>query len=306
MRPTLALLVLLSLSCASPSLEPEAEAGSPQARLVVISPSAAEMLAEFGLTERIVGVGDFVFRPVELTALPRVGSYNRPNVEQILELQCNVLITVRSDAARASNQRLRQLGVEVLELDTSQWAGTRQALLALGQRFDREGEARRTLQSLDQALDRVRRMAESSPRPGVLMVVGRDPLYVAGPGSHLDALILAAGGRNVAADSSSPYQLMSMEAMLQRLPDVIIDTSDNGPDAIRGRRAGPWETWDFLPAVRNNQVFWVDPDRLVIPGIRLPAMAERMGRFLHPEVFGEPLAADYEPEPAEMTIEEIP
>lgn len=306
MRPTLAFLVLLSLSCACPVHEPEPGAGPPQVRLVVISPSAAEMLAEIGLADRIVGIGDFVSRPNRLTVLPRVGSYNRPNVERILELRCDILITVRSDAARASSQRLRQLGVEVLELDTSRWEGTRQAMLALGRRFEREDEARRTLQSLDRALDQVRRLAENSDRPGVLMVVGRDPLYVAGPGSHLDTLILTAGGRNVAADSPAPYQLVSMEAMLQRLPDVIIDASDNGPDAIRGRRAGPWGTWDFLPAVRNNQVFWVDPDRLVIPGIRLPAMAERMGRFLHPEVFGEPLAADYEPQPAEMTIEETP
>jgi iron complex transport system substrate-binding protein len=147
--------------------------------------------------------------------------------------------------------------------------------------------------------------AAAAPRLKVLFVVGRDPLYVAGPGSHIDTMIRSAGGANIAADSGAPYQMVSLEAMLERLPDVIIDTSDNRPDALRGRRPGPWETWDFLPAVRKNRVFWVDPDRLVIPGIRLPAMTERMGRLIHPELFGEPAEADFQT-PTETTIEDSP
>jgi iron complex transport system substrate-binding protein len=123
-------------------------------------------------------------------------------------------------------------------------------------------------------------------------------------------MIRNAGGKNAAADSGAPYQLVSLEAMLEELPDVIIDTSDNGPGARRGRQPGPWGTWEFLPAVRENRVFWIDPDLLVIPGIRLPAMTERMGRLIHPEIFGEPAEADFkpsdEPGPTETTIEDSP
>ncbi len=310
--PFLLLLAILSTACSGdrPALEPAADPISRPPHLVVVSPAAAEMLAELGLTDQIVGIGDYVTRPAELNSLPRVGSYNSPNVEKVLELQADILITARSNASRGSNMRLRDLGVEILELDTADWDGSRQALATLGKRLDREETADRILESLESAMTAIRRQTEGAARPTVLFVVGRDPLYIAGPDSHIDEMIRTAGGVNVAADAGSPYQIASLEAILARLPDVIIDTSDNGPDARRGRLPGPWSAWDFLPAVRDNRVFWIDPDLLVIPGMRLPAMTERMGRLIHPEIFGEPGETDFKPflksQPTEMTIEESP
>jgi iron complex transport system substrate-binding protein len=307
MRLALTLLALLSAACSSnlPDPKPVPVPGTEGSRLVVVSPSAAEMLAELELLEHVVGIGDFVTRPTDLNHLPRVGPYNSPNVEKVLELQTDILVTVRSEAARASNARLRQLGVEVLELDTSSWEGTRNAMRTLGERLNRVEPAGRILGRLDAAMSAVGHRAAEAPRLKVLFVVGRDPLYVAGPDSHIDTMIRSAGGTNIAEDSGAPYQMVSLEAMLERLPDVIIDTSDNGPDALRGCRPGPWATWDFLPAVRENRVFWIDPDRLVIPGIRLPAMTERMGRLIHPELFGDPVEADFQT-PTETTIEDSP
>jgi hypothetical protein len=72
---------------------------------------------------------------------------------------------------------------------------------------------------------------------------------------------------------------------------VIVDVSDNRPGAPRGRVAGEWSRYTFLPAVQSNSVYQIDPARLVIPGIKLPEMTRLMGRLVHPEVFG---AADGE------------
>ena len=75
---------------------------------------------------------------------------------------------------------------------------------------------------------------------------------------------------------------------------MIVDTSDNSPSALRGRHVGDWGRWEFLPAVREDRVYRVDPSLLVIPGIRLPEMTELMGRLIHPEVFGDVADADLE------------
>ena len=43
-----------------------------------------------------------------------------------------------------------------------------------------------------------------------------------------------------------------MEIIFERAPEVIIDTSDNGRGALRGRSdVGPWDRWPFLPAVER-------------------------------------------------------
>jgi iron complex transport system substrate-binding protein len=139
----------------------------------------------------------------------------------------------------------------------------------------------------------------------VLFVVGRDPLFVAGPGSHIDSLIRLGGGENVAAEVGAAYRRLSLEAALERMPDVIVDTSDNRPGAPRGRTPGAWEQWSFVPAVAENRVWHVEPDLLVIPGVRLPEMAELMARLIHPEAFGPPADDDIggrRPAPEEVGV----
>lgn len=279
-------LLAAALSCSSGEPEPPLIA-SDAPRIVVLAPAAAEMLEAIGMQEHVVGAGDFVTGPVIASDVPRVGSHDAPNIEKILSLRAGVVVTSTGDAASASHARLRELGVEVLDLDTSTYDGVFESLNQLGARFDRIGEAQALESAILAGIESVREKTIDAPRRKVLFVVGRDPLYVAGPGSHIDVLIEIAGGVNVAHDALAPYQMVSLESMLERMPEVIIDTSDNRSGALRGNVAGPWGRWKFLPAVNDGRVFWVEPDRLVIPGVRLAEMAHEIGGMVHPEIFGE-------------------
>ena len=129
----------------------------------------------------------------------------------------------------------------------------------------------------------------------MLVAVGHDPLFAAGPGSHLDELVTIAGGENIAHDARSPYPMVALETMLERAPEVIVDSADNRPDQRRGLTAGYWAQWPFLPAVAAGRVAVVDPWQLLVPGPRLADMAELMGRLIHPELFGRPQPEDFGP-----------
>jgi iron complex transport system substrate-binding protein len=294
MSRRLALLaVLLALGCAGRGPTGEG-ARTDEPRIVVMAPAAAEVLDRLGLTDHVVGRGDFVVWPPALQKLPRVGAYHSPAVETVLSLGTTLVVTTSSQAARGAHARLRELGVEVLALETNSYDGMLASILAVGQKVGREEKAREVVGEIRRQMDEIRRLAEGAPRRRVVFVVDRDPLYVAGPGSHVDEMIRAVGGENVAADAASDWQLLSLEVIFERAPEVIIDTSDNGKQALRGRVRGPWSRWPFLPAVRDDRVYWVDPIRLVIPGPRLPQMTRLMGRLIHPEIFGEPSPEDFE------------
>ncbi|MEM7199873.1 MAG: helical backbone metal receptor [Planctomycetota bacterium] len=257
-----------------------------------MAPAGAEMLGALGGVVRTVGIGDFVQAPEALLALPRVGAYDAPNVERILELRADLFITVASQAGATAHGRLSTLGIEVMALDTQTHDGVFRALADLGARIGAADRAAELAATMRMELTAVRQRAAALPRRKVLFVVDRDPLFVAGPGSHIDRMIEAAGGVNVAADAPNAYHRLSIEAALERLPEVIIDTSSNGASAPRGRLKGDWARWSILPAVRDDRVWQVDPSRLVIPGIRLPEMTRLMARLIHPEEFGEPAAAE--------------
>jgi iron complex transport system substrate-binding protein len=286
------LAAALAWACGSSAPAPPAASAL---RIVAMAPAAAEMLDSLGVRDQVVGVGDFVTWPPAFQSLPRLGPYNAPSAEQVLGLRVNLLVSSHSVAANPSITRLRELGVRVLELQTTTYDGTLASIIELGRAVGKEREARALEQQIRARMDALARRAATVARRRVLFVVGRDPLYVAGPGSPIDEMITAAGGDNIAHDAASAYQLASVEAMLERMPEVIIDTGSNRPDAPHGRESGSWGEWPFLPAVAANRVYFVAPERLVIPGPRLPDMTELLARMIHPELFGAPAAGELGP-----------
>lgn len=267
----------------------------PGQRIAVMAPAAAETLAALGVAERIVAVGDFVTPPPGAHDLPRLGAYNLPNAERLIELRVDLLLTAASEAARGEHERLAGLGVRVVPLETSTFAGALAAIVTIGDHVGKNAEARALVAAIEARVASVRARVAGVPRPRVLVAVGVEPLYVAGPGSHLDELIRIAGGENLAADALGAYQMIALEAVLERRPEVIIDSADNRSEGPWGALPGIWAEWPFLPAVERGRVFAVEPSRLLIPGPRLGEMAERMGRFLHPEIFGPPGTDDFAP-----------
>jgi iron complex transport system substrate-binding protein len=295
-KRTRALLVLLlAAGCGGERRAAEEPAAGTEdgLRIAVLAPAAAEILDALGETERVVAVGDFVQWPPSLAGRPRIGAYDNPNLERLLALRADLLLTAESQAGGAAFARLRALGVRVVELDTATYQGVLAAVDQVGLLVGRRQEARAEAARIRSGVEAVRARAARLPKRRVLFAVGRDPLYIAGPGSHFDELIAAAGGENVFSDARSPYLQVSVEAALERRPEVILDSSDNRPGALRGRAAGSWGQWPFLPAVRAGRVYWVDPTRVSIPGPRLPEMALLFGRLIHPEVFGEAAPADF-------------
>lgn len=280
-----AAILLLAASGCERSAVPVPAGGPP--RIVVMAPSAAEMLGALGLADEVVGVGDFVSRPAELATRPRIGAFDSPNLESVLALHATHFVTTRGVAGAAALGRLRELGIEVVELETSTYDGTLASMRQLGGLLGRAAEAESLVAAIANEAAAVRARCAGAARRRVLFVVGQQPLFVAGPGSHIDALIAIAGGENVAAGAIGTYAQVSLEAMLERRPEVILDSSDNRPGAVRGRVLGAWAQWPFLPAVAERRVYGLDPAGLLVPGPRLGEMARLMAKLVHPEIFGE-------------------
>lgn len=246
-------------------------------RIVVLAPAAGEMLDALGLADRVVGVGAHGPWPASIAERPSVGNFDAPSSERILELSASHVVTTRSVAAAPHLASLRRLGLEIVEVDTETLDGVFTGLRALGEAFERDAAAARLAADLRGELDAVRRRTADLPQVDVLIVVGREPLFVAGPGSHLDALVEIAGGRNVFGDAGRAYRQVSMEAVLERAPQAIVDLAGDGGAA--------WSAWPFLPAVRDGRVHVVDPETLSVPGVRVGAMARALAALLHPEAF---------------------
>jgi iron complex transport system substrate-binding protein len=139
----------------------------------------------------------------------------------------------------------------------------------------------------------VRALVKGRPRRSVVFIVGRQPgrlagLVAVGQGSYLNELFEIAGGTNIFAKASQQYLKISVEELLARNPDVIIDMGEMADtvgvsEEQKNSVVALWSKYPSLKAVQGNGVHAVASDIFVVPGPRIAEAAEAFARLLHPE-----------------------
>jgi iron complex transport system substrate-binding protein len=275
-------LLAAGLSAAPPAAPPQ--------RIVSTAPSITEMLYALGLGNRVAGVTRFCRYPPEAQLKPKIGDYTAPNLEAIAALRPDLVIIQTNPIHLAD--RLAALHLPVLEINQESVAAIYKSIHDVGAAT---GTAHGATQLSDSILDRlgkIRARASSFPRVRMMFVVGRSPnrldgLVVAGRASYLNEVIEIAGGENVFHDAMAGYPAVSLEEVIARNPDVIVDMgdmSDNSGITEEHKRevVALWERLPKLSAVKLHRVFPVASEIFVIPGPRVVDAAKAFAEMLHP------------------------
>jgi iron complex transport system substrate-binding protein len=259
------------------------------ARIVSTSPSITETLFALKLGERVVGVSTYCRYPKEVLALPKVGTFLKPDAEIISRLKPD-LVFVHAGPNTVATQ-LAALGIRTAVVDRgtlpSVFDNIRQISVAAGV-ADRGDALVRDIQS---ALDRIKlAVAGRAPRK-VLVIVGRrtgalTDIIAVGPGSYLNDVIGIAGGVNVLSGVKLEYPKISMESVISLAPDVIIDIGEMGAtpaDSEQRRKVTEslWAQQRLVSAVRSGGVHAVHDESFVVPGPRVVDAARAMARWFH-------------------------
>lgn len=273
------LLLLASTSWAQPR------------RIVSTTPSITEMLFALGLGNRVVGVTTYCHYPKQARSIAKIGTYIQPNIEVILSLRPDLVI-IQENPIRLA-EKLRGVHLKVLELKHTTISDIYSSITAIGRAAGVPRRARKLNESIQSKLDRIRRRTAPLPRVSVMFVISRIPgtlegLMVVGKASYLNKLIAVAGGVNVFRDAPTPYPKVSLEEVLARNPDVIIDMgemADTGgvTEEHKRRVVKLWRRYPNLRAVRRGTIYVVASDVFVVPGPRMVEAARRFARLLHPE-----------------------
>jgi iron complex transport system substrate-binding protein len=253
-------------------------------RVVSLAPSLTEILFAIGAGDRLVGVCNFCDHPPEVARVPRVGTFTAPSIEAILAARPDLLVAVRGPATMDAIEAVRRLGVDTLVVEDSTLGAVWAAIESIGARTGRPVAAAELAAAMRGRFDAIRNRVAGVPRRRVLMVVGQTPLVVAGGGTFVDELIQMAGGTNVAADSAQAWPRLSLETVLARAPEVIIDSALSHEE---GADPGLWARFPSLPAVRDGRVHPYGSFAALRGGPRLVDAAEEFARLIHPERYQE-------------------
>lgn len=255
-------------------------------RIVSTAPSITETLFAMGLGPRVVGVTIYCAFPPEVKKLPKIGTFLKPDPEAILALQPD-LVVVQKQPNHLSEE-LARLHIPFVEVESQNLDAIYEGARRIGKAANANDAAERMIRSIQSQLQATQKLSAGKPKPTVAFIVGhaagRLEGLIAGSGtSYFSDLLNYGGGVNVFAGVTAPYPKISLEEILSRDPDVIMELSgDNQPK--QQEVLSLWRSQRMLKAVRAGRVYALESTPFLVPGPRAVAAARRVLQLLHPEI----------------------
>jgi len=258
-------------------------------RIISLAPNVTEILFALDLGDQVVGVTDQCNYPPAAKGIERVSGFGTPNVEKLLALGPDMVISCGLEKPEFANV-LQQAGIQVVNVQKTGFIASFPELFdavgQIGEATRRPAKAKELVADMQGELDavaaRVGRI-DDALRPRVFVEIEQSPLMTAGAGSFVDDLIGRAGGRNVAHEISSAYPRIDPEKVIAWDPEVIVVAHGDrrGEAAARlARHIG----WADVAAVRDRRVIDdIDADLLFRPGPRLVDGVKALAARLHPK-----------------------
>lgn len=249
-----------------------------------LTPGVTETLFALGVGDRVVGVSRYCDYPPEAVTRPKVGTFLAPVVEAVAALGPDLVLTSPSPGNQepvAAMQRanLRVVAVPEGSASVQEVLSSIRAIAAIVGAGD---ASERLIAGIETALAAATAKADGRPPVATAIVVGHDPLVLAGPQSYLGELLVRTGGSNVAESLGGKWPRASWEILFAKQPQVIVDLSmGSEAPAVAAR----WRQLADLPAVKSGRVYFDASLVLLHPGPRLGSQAVLLSRFLHPEAW---------------------
>jgi iron complex transport system substrate-binding protein len=237
---------------------------APAQRIVSLSPHATELLFAVGAGTRIVGTLDTSDWPAQAKAIPRVGDSRALDLERIVALAPDLIVTWPWTAP-AQVEALRARGIAAFTTMPATIDGIATDLERLGALTGDSAAGWRAAGAFRARLQKLRERNAGARRILVFYEVWDAPLYTIGGRHLITQAIEVCGGENVFAALNLPAPAVDAEAVLAAKPEAIIAGSERG---TRPAWLDRWRRWKDLPAVANDHLYVVDADLLHRPGPR--------------------------------------
>lgn len=197
-------------------------------RIVSLSPSITESLSAICPKHQLVSVTQNCDYPKEINNKPVVITYPSLDIEKLIRLKPDVIITHKGMTQQNDLKSLEDLGIPVYVASFNSASDIFVGLKKFGEITGNAERASVVVDSLKREYAEINPSTESAnkKRPSVLLLVSTDPIFVYGENTLLSQLLKEAGGRNaIAGVSKDAYPQLTREMLVKINPDVIVSTT---------------------------------------------------------------------------------
>ncbi len=233
-------------------------------RVVVLISQVAEMMYCWGEFDKIVGITRYskdnplLVKLTSVEEIPAVGSGRDPNVEAIISLKPDVVITYGGEYGYSTPKtvidQLEKAGIPVILVELDSLDEVYQTIEIVGKILDRENEARDMADYVERTVALVKEEAGKIPEDKRVKAVWlwSKPTKVTGNSGVTNDLIVNAGAINPASEVEGKYVEVQLEKIVAWNPDVIViwNSARYEPeDLINDPR------WQDISAIKERRVY---------------------------------------------------
>lgn len=222
-------------------------------RVVSTSPAVTEIIFAIGGGGQLVGRTDYCHYPTEAERIESIGGISNLNIEKVLSLQPDVVISGSMIPKKVTAQ-LEKLGVPtVCVIEKKHFEGLYENIQRIGLLIGKKGTADSLAAKLKETLEATRQKATSEEKwPSLYYVVGYGTGgdYTAGGDSYINDIIRLAGYRNIAEKVRG--WSFSTEALMSADPDYILIRRE---DSASFAQKAPYNR---LTAVKKGRIIGIE------------------------------------------------
>jgi iron complex transport system substrate-binding protein len=197
----------------------------PPERIVCLTEETVETLYLLGEQDRIIGISGYVVRPPQARReKPRVSAFTSANIEKILALKPDLVLTFSDLQAEIAADLIRR-GLQVHAFNQRSVGEILGMIRTIGALVDASERAEQLVGELERGLAEARKSADRLPvRPRIFFEGWDDPL-TSGIG-RVSELVEIAGGIDIFADragrGAARDRVVTIDDVVVRTPDLII------------------------------------------------------------------------------------
>ena len=278
--------------------------------IISLSPFITEIIYALGADKDLIAVTDYCTFPEDAKKKTKIGGLLDPNIEKIVMLKPGFIFG--QPAHSELNQKLEKFGLKITMMSNEEINDIFNAIKKIGSIINYEHQAEQLIAAIQDSLKIIIEFNKTDYLPGIsllkeinhskpdagtifaektgkgeykdsltaILVVGREKgslrnITVAGDNTFIGQMWRLVGGKNLYSDISTRYSIISLESILIRNPDVIIEFDPDGEKQVKKRKiTSEWKKFDKVNAIKHGNLYLVSGNHAFIPGPRLYLLAQ--------------------------------
>ena len=235
---------------------------------MTFAPHLAEIMFEVGAGDKLVGVSAWSDYPRAVLELPEVGDAFTVDQEQLRLLQPDLVLVWASGMPVHTVDDLRRRGYRVESITTRNLADVAAAMRRVGDLTGHAEDGETAAARFEAVFDELRQAHADDEPISVFFQISARPLYTINREHFISEIIAVCGGQSIFDELDEFAPPVSVEAVIDRDPEVMLAGANLGEGAF-----AEWQRWPDMAANRLGNQFLLPDETVGRPSPRLTLAA---------------------------------